>query len=138
MGARVFRHLAGTIAVTCAELFLASCSKPVTLEGEVLARVVSPDGAVAGVVTVLEGPATVPDSYRVYIEDKGPDKGISEVLRMDHGEVPKIAWVANTLRVEAPCGQIYRFSNFTTLGVATNFRYVPVLLENRGLCERRN
>lgn len=114
-------------------LTVASCGPSNKPEGEEVSRSAQPRGRAVAIITKIDGGVTVSMGYRVYIQ--GTDGILSEVLRMDRGDAPRLAWSANTLKISAMCGQIYAFKNFAVVDLVADPTKVSVLLENQGLCD---
>lgn len=115
---------------------MAAMSSACSAEVVQLVEVDRPDGRASAIVERTNAGATVSFSYSVYVREKGSKAEPQEVLRMDKGDVPKVVWLEDgSLSIAAPCGQIYYFTNFSTLRAAEiDFEKVPVKLQNAGLC----
>jgi len=115
-------------------IVVAGCGNSNGPEGKIIARIGGPEGGVTAIISKVDGGATVSTGYRVYLQATNSKTAVSEVLRMDKGAAPRVAWTGNGIRIDVPCGQIYKFTNFAVLTVAGQIQKMPVTLVNRGLC----
>lgn len=117
------------------------CGAAKSIVGRTVVSLDQPGGAAKALVTINDtGGATVSTSYRVYLQDSANARPVTLVLVMDKGSQPKVEWTSpRQLRIEAPCAQIFQFTNFATLfgprygADPHDFQTVEIDLSNPGL-----
>src|SRR5437868_9865955 len=116
--ADVLRSKLNRVIATVSLIAVAGCGNSSGPEGVPIAHIDRPGGGATAIVSRIDGNATVSVGYRVYLQATDAKEAAFEVLRMDKGSAPHIAWVGSGLRIDVPCGQIYKFTNFTVVAVA--------------------
>ncbi len=96
-----------------------------------------PGGGATAILTRTNEGATTSYGYRVYLQ-ADEDGRIIEAFRADKtNAAPLIVWEEpDRLSISAPCGQIYRYSNFSVIPNASKgWDKIYIALDNKGLCQ---
>jgi hypothetical protein len=112
-----------------------SCGGPASIEGDIVEVQASPDGRAVATLSKSQHGATVPDVYRVYLNEVDSSH-VSELVRADSVEGMHIEWSdERTIAVRMQCGKIFQFTNFFYIrGASGDPERVSITLSTAGPC----
>jgi hypothetical protein len=100
------------VALAC--MALAGCGQSSRrVNGVVINRVQSPNGAIDAIITRSEGGgATVPYYYRIYLESNKNGSNY-KILEANYPHGISLKWTdSNRLLIDMPCASIFSYTNF--------------------------